>query len=665
MRSSVRVKRPRIMGMDAALFFRGRGGARSGVRLLAVALSVLVLTLAVPFAAAHDGLAARPAPSFAAEQRLSADNEAAAMSRDLAAVGFLSLPGLNADVWTHAGFAYVGTWGSEVGFPRTCPATGVRIVDLSDPRTPALVGAVATIAGTSQEDVAVAGVSTPAFQGDLLVTGVQACARASSAPRGLDLWDVSDPRNPQHLAFWSSSPAAGAAGVHELHLFQRGGRVYVAATVPFSEALDGQGDFRLVDVTDPRRPVQVSAWGARVGAGLTPGFGETYYAHGAYTNEAGTLVIVSYWDAGAILLDLADPARPRYLGRAPGSNTHSVWFAHGESVLVTADELSQPENGAWGYLHVWDVRNPAEPREIGWFATANAQAGRPGDELAYTIHNPFVRGTVAYLSWFSDGVRVVDLADPSAPREIAAFVPPATADPYRLFQAAPLVWGVHADQGIMVVSDINAGLYVLETVPPAAPRCFPETGQCVGGRFLDYWQEHGGLALNGYPISDEFVEVLEDGRSHLVQYFERVRLEYHPENAWPYDVLLGQFGRRLHPADPPAAPLPGAVYFAETGHNLGGGFLTYWRRHGGLAQFGYPISEEFTERLEDGQEYTVQYFERARFEYHPENPPPYDVLLGLFGQRMLEARADTVRSSQFAVRSSRLAGRARQQPSPV
>ena len=72
--------------------------------------------------------------------------------------------------------------------------------------------------------------------------------------------------------------------------------------------------------------------------------------------------------------------------------------------------------------------------------------------------------------------------------------------------------------------------------------------------------------------------------------------------------------------------------------NLGGGFLQYWQANGGLAQFGYPISEEFTETLEDGQSYIVQYFERARFEHHPENAAPYDVLLGQFGRRILEGR---------------------------
>jgi hypothetical protein len=170
------------------------------------------------------------------------------------------------------------------------------------------------------------------------------------------------------------------------------------------------------------------------------------------------------------------------------------------------------------------------------------------------------------------------------------------------------------------------------------PQCFAETGQCVGPLFLAYWQQHGGLAVNGFPLSAERVEVLEDGKPYTVQYFERVRMEYHPENLAPYDVLLGQFGRRLHPADPPAAALPGQAYFQETGHNLGGDFLAYWQANGSLAQFGFPLSEEFTETLEDGQPYMVQYFERARFEHHPENDPPYDVLLGQFGRRILEGR---------------------------
>lgn len=169
-------------------------------------------------------------------------------------------------------------------------------------------------------------------------------------------------------------------------------------------------------------------------------------------------------------------------------------------------------------------------------------------------------------------------------------------------------------------------------------QCFVETGRCVYGVFLAYWQANGGLPLNGYPLSEPFAERLENGKVYLVQYFERVRLEYHSEVPAPYTVQLGQFGRRIHPADPPVTPRPGERYFAETGHNVPEDFYAYWAANGGLPQFGFPLTEVITETLEDGKTYQVQYFERARFERHPENPAPYDILLGQFGRRILAGR---------------------------
>ena len=87
-----------------------------------------------------------------------------------------------------------------------------------------------------------------------------------------------------------------------------------------------------------------------------------------------------------------------------------------------------------------------------------------------------------------------------------------------------------------------------------------------------------------------------------------------------------------------AQPANNCQSFAQTGHTLCGRFLTYWQAHGGLAQNGYPISEEFTETSDlNGKPYTVQYFERAVFEYHPENQPPYDVLLSQLGTYLGQA----------------------------
>ncbi len=181
----------------------------------------------------------------------------------------------------------------------------------------------------------------------------------------------------------------------------------------------------------------------------------------------------------------------------------------------------------------------------------------------------------------------------------------------------------------------------VERAPTAqsGSRAFPETGKTVAGRFLQYWDEHGGLAQQGYPISDEMKEQSDtDGKQYTVQYFERAVFEMHPENKAPNDVLLSLLGTFLYKQKyPNGAPsqmvsTDNARKYPQTGHSLGGIFLKYWDEHGGLAQQGYPISDQFQEQSElDGNMYTVQYFERAVFELHPENKAPYNVLLSQLG----------------------------------
>ena len=172
--------------------------------------------------------------------------------------------------------------------------------------------------------------------------------------------------------------------------------------------------------------------------------------------------------------------------------------------------------------------------------------------------------------------------------------------------------------------------------------CFSETGHCVSGRFLARWRASGGLPINGLPLTGELTATLEDNRPYLIQYFERTRLEYHPEAAAPYDVQFGQLGRRVLAgvATAPVAPVgmrEGAAFFPETGHNVAADLIAFWAANGALAQFGYPLTEEFTERLGDGKEYRVQYFERARIERHPDNPDPYRIQLGQFGRQVCGA----------------------------
>ena len=198
----------------------------------------------------------------------------------------------------------------------------------------------------------------------------------------------------------------------------------------------------------------------------------------------------------------------------------------------------------------------------------------------------------------------------------------------------------------------------------AAQRCFSETNQCIDGRIREFWEQNGGLAIFGFPIGPE-EQTTVDGKTFTVQRFERNRLELHPENAPPYDVLLGRLGAdRLAQQGrdwftfPKNGDTGGCKVFAQTGHAVCGAILNAWRKSGlkldnrnavseaeSLALFGLPLSDLQTETMADGKQYQVQWFERARFELHPENSAPYDVLLGLLGNEVGGAPAPVAAAS--------------------
>ncbi|MCL5256235.1 MAG: M23 family metallopeptidase [Chloroflexi bacterium] len=175
----------------------------------------------------------------------------------------------------------------------------------------------------------------------------------------------------------------------------------------------------------------------------------------------------------------------------------------------------------------------------------------------------------------------------------------------------------------------------------AAGHYFPETGHYVPTAFYGFWSGHGGLPAFGYPLTEAFEEKSPtDGKTYLTQYFERARFEHHPEFAGtPYEVELGHLGSeklggQSQTRVTPFASSAQSAYFPETGHSLANGFKYFWENNGGLTVFGYPITQEFRENG-----LTVQYFERARFEYHPElKGTRYEVLLTLLGREKLEDR---------------------------
>ncbi len=220
----------------------------------------------------------------------------------------------------------------------------------------------------------------------------------------------------------------------------------------------------------------------------------------------------------------------------------------------------------------------------------------------------------------------------------------------------------HKHIGLLALTLLILG-GIFYTTPTAAAQeeqlCF-DTGFCINSAFQGFWQRHDGLALFGAPVSEAREEVIE-GTPRLVQWFERTRLELYPENDPPNDIAVGRLGLEslylrgdnweAFPKPDPTSIGLDCVLFRETGHSVCGEFLAAWFSYGldrdnsrtssraeSLALFGAPLSEARTERLANGEEYLVQWFERARFEFHPENEFPFRVLFGRLGTEMLRAQ---------------------------
>jgi hypothetical protein len=416
----------------------------------------------------------------------------------------LAARGYNADVWTHKGYAYVGQWGFSDWAPgndRFCPSDestrGAAVIDARVPAQAKWVSRLVNPIGTSIEDIVVFTARYGAYAGrDLAVGGIQYCGGGRhdiAAERGLMLWDVTQPANPVRIGYLKT--ACCTRGVHELEVQHRTdlGRTFVYGSVPASRYPDvatingvrdvnGDGDFRLWDITNPTAPTQVSEWAVQDAGGPFAAQGcdaDGNYGHSAEPSADGKLAFIAYWDSGFVALDLTNPASPVYKGHTvygpdEDIDSHSSQYDEGRKLLFTGDEDFCKTSGSgiekgYGYLRVWDYSKLNAPTQIGEYRTPNTLGGSDQGAGDYTIHNNFLVGTTLYTSWYTDGIRVIDVANPRAPKEVGYFVPPATTNPVKPSQRGVLtnttqVWGSVVDEatGLVYASDMNSGLWILK-----------------------------------------------------------------------------------------------------------------------------------------------------------------------------------------------------------
>lgn len=393
--------------------------------------------------------------------------------------------GPSGDVSLWKGHAYLGSWGLFDDSGEFCPALGVRVYDLADPRDPEQVSTFADgasdprLAGSWTEKVLVRKVNSRSFKGDVAAVSFQDCAPGGFT--GLGLYDVTDPDDPELLSLRQS----GIFGVHELWFESRGKKAYVYEAANFHEviaAMDGEDpdavnpEFRIVDVSNPRSPVQIGDWSAWRDLGVSPLAGQgTFpfnFVHSVYV--ADKTAFVSYWDFGTVMLDVRDPSNPKFLGRTtfgPGEegNAHSAWTTWRGDILVQNDEDFDPtpnpdvETG-WGYGHIYDISDKANPVELATLKLPSTHQFPPPGPGDFTIHDPKVDGKRLYTSWYTEGVVIWDIADPSSPKKIGQFIPPEKAeDPFGVFYPGEEfveIWGIAVGSGYLVASDMNTGLWV-------------------------------------------------------------------------------------------------------------------------------------------------------------------------------------------------------------
>ena len=192
--------------------------------------------------------------------------------------------------------------------------------------------------------------------------------------------------------------------------------------------------------------------------------------HSVTGNPAGTRAYLSYWDLGTVVLDVSNPARPRYLGRTAarpaGSTTPTrPGLREGRVLIETLERAGGPPT-------FWNIANPQAGSARRVPPAARGDRGRGGHrldrvsglDLGDSVHDAKVQGTLAFFSWYRQGVVAVDISNPRKPRFLARFLPPATADPGEPSAPAlpaPPSGACTPTPKYVLASDMVGGLYVL------------------------------------------------------------------------------------------------------------------------------------------------------------------------------------------------------------
>ncbi len=333
------------------------------------------------------------------------------------------------DLWVFTGrdgrdYAYTGTHADGGG-------NRMYVWDVTDPASIVLVDSV-VVDGRVVNDVKINGDASWA-----IITR----EGASSRRNGIVVLDISNPAHPSIIGELTDSLTAG---IHNVWI---NGEVVYAVN-------DGTNAMNILDLSDPASPKHAGRWEVRPGE-------EDKSLHDVWAD--GRYAYLSYWDDGLVILDIGagthggSPTEPAFVSSInyPIGNTHTA-YREGDYVFV-GDEIFGCEecvNGPRGYIHVMDVSDLENPKEVARFEVPEAGA-----------HNIWVENGLMYIAYYQGGLRIVDVSGElrgdlyAQGRQIGWYHTAASED--AMYTNSPLAWGPQPFKGNIFVSDINSGLWVL------------------------------------------------------------------------------------------------------------------------------------------------------------------------------------------------------------
>lgn len=364
-------------------------------------------------------------------------------ARGIKVVGYLDCPG-GGQVVVRDKIAYIG---------HIAPPHGTTIVDVSDPATPRPLAQITIPEGMHSHKVRV--------ENGLMIVNRERYPPGpppADFPGGIDIYDVTRPSAPRKITTWSG---------RGMHRFTFDGR-YVYG----SPELDGYiGNIVLIlDLKNPERLEEVGRWwmpGQWKAGGETPTWkGTAHRCH--HPMRLDDRLYVSYWHGGFVILDISDMTKPKFVSGLDWSPpfpwpTHTAqpvpFPLRDRRMLLVADEdVVRLGPSSPSFLWLVDITDETRPVPFASFQVEEEDGSLKEDYTGLHQFCEEIRSTEIPIAWFAHGLKIVDIANPHAPREVASFLPPVPEGARRVSSNDVC----YDAQGLMYLIDRSRGLHILE-----------------------------------------------------------------------------------------------------------------------------------------------------------------------------------------------------------